>query len=211
MWQRQERAGTLPKDWDNDGNHFLCSQAILLILELAGVVWKSSSNLLAPVGICLWEPHPLCTSFGPQSLLDNNPSHQRRQPLLPDPTAIPEASSTHSVLQQQLCACDKRVHTVHVGDSLPQEGAYLHVRGSRWTLGSMAGRSALLIPWDIYRKPLLWCWEMERIYQTWKQTQRIRHGEETEECILMERTRQNLRKWTKWNRDNQFPWLQSEK
>lgn len=31
---------------------------------------------------------------------------------------------------------------------------------------------------------------MERIYQTRKQTQRIRHGEETEECILMERTRQ---------------------
>ena len=116
---------------------------------------------------------------------------------------------TCSVLQQQLWACDKRVHTVHVGDSL-QEGACLHLRSSCWTLGSMAGRNALLIPiGHLYKASPLMLGDGTDLPNMWKLTQRIRHSEETEECILTERTRQNLRKWTKWNRENQSTWLQS--
>ena len=109
---------------------------------------------------------------------------------------------TRSVLQQQLWACDKRVHTVHVGDSL-QEGAYLHLRGSCWTLGSVAGRSALLIPiGHLYKASPSMLGDGTDLPNMWKQTQRIRHSEETEECILTEKDKTSENELNETERTN---------
>lgn len=152
-WDRgRKERGHSPRTETVMGTAFLCSQAYFATLELAGAIWKSSSNLLAPVGICLWElTHP-SPHLGSQSLLDNNlwchcatGSHccQIPQPFQ-RPAPITVWAAAASLWQEVAYKPQGEVTT---------EGAYPPTRGSRLNTWLCGRQSAFLIPWDIYRKP----------------------------------------------------------
>ena len=87
-----------------------------------------------------------------------------------------------------------------------QEGTCSLQRGHTWS-------TCLWWPWGIMALGLtghLLCKAVPsrlggvaHLYNTWKQTQRVRQNEETKECFPNERTRQNLRKRTELNGDKQ--------